>query len=402
MRSRNIGNPRALWPLPPQRPGEEADQHASRLRGTISSDRGGALWPGDPWLAGIVPPAGGADEPAGPLSRRGQRASGGGAADGGALRRACRYEPACGSRFDVAVAPGGYVWWYLDAISDDARYGLTLIAFLGSVFSPFYARARRRGRANPFAHAAFNIALYGGATERWAFTEYGERHLGRGTDWLTLADNSLAWHGDHLAIEIAEWSAPWRRHLRGHVRVYPTARAERLVALDDEARHVWSPIAPIADIEVVMTKPALSWSGRAYLDSNAGDTPLEAAFSHWHWSRAHLAHHAAIFYDVVPRVGMPRTIALQADDKGGLEEIPAPPATPLARTGWRIARAARADPGTLRILKTLEDTPFYARSMLAGELGGTSVRVMHESLFLDRFRAPWVQFMLPFRMRRIG
>ena len=31
---------------------------------------------------------------------------------------------------------GGYVWWYVDALSDNGDNGITLIAFLGSVFSP--------------------------------------------------------------------------------------------------------------------------------------------------------------------------------------------------------------------------------------------------------------------------
>ena len=45
-------------------------------------------------------------------------------------------------RFDTPVPDGGYAWWYLDALSDDGRHGLTVIAFIGSVFSPYYAWAR--------------------------------------------------------------------------------------------------------------------------------------------------------------------------------------------------------------------------------------------------------------------
>jgi len=45
------------------------------------------------------------------------------------------------------VKPGGYAWWYVDALSADGRFGLSIIAFVGSVFSPYYALARRRGAA---------------------------------------------------------------------------------------------------------------------------------------------------------------------------------------------------------------------------------------------------------------
>ena len=50
-----------------------------------------------------------------------------------------------GPAFDVAVPDSGYRWWYVDGISDDGRDGIVVIAFIGSVFSPYYFRARARG-----------------------------------------------------------------------------------------------------------------------------------------------------------------------------------------------------------------------------------------------------------------
>ena len=50
--------------------------------------------------------------------------------------------------------PNGYAWWYVDALSDDGAHGITLIAFIGSVFSPWYAWARRRGPADPQNHVS--------------------------------------------------------------------------------------------------------------------------------------------------------------------------------------------------------------------------------------------------------
>jgi carotenoid 1,2-hydratase len=51
-------------------------------------------------------------------------------------------------------------------------------------------------------------------------------------------------------------------------------------------------------------------------------------------------------------------------------------------------------------MRTLEDTPFYARSIASATFGGQPSAVVHEELSLDRFRSPWVRFLLPFRMRR--
>ncbi len=80
---------------------------------------------------------------------------------------------------------------------------------------------------------------------------------------------------------------------------------------------------------------------------------------------------------------------------------PAGPAAALPRSGWRIARETRSDRGRPAVLvETLEDTPFYARSLVKTSLAGESVTAMHESLSLDRFANPVVQAMLPFRMPR--
>jgi carotenoid 1,2-hydratase len=73
----------------------------------------------------------------------------------------------------------------------------------------------------------------------------------------------------------------------------------------------------------------------------------------------------------------------------------------LPGTFWRVSRETRIDDNRQpRVLRTLEDTPFYARSLLATHLLDEPIVAVHESLSLDRFRAPWVQALLPFRMPR--
>ena len=63
--------------------------------------------------------------------------------------------------------------------------------------------------------------------------------------------------------------------------------------------------------------------------------------------------------------------------------------------------ATRADAGcTPRVTQRLEDAPFYARSVISSRVSGQEVTAVHESLSLDRFVAPWVQAMLPFKAPR--
>ncbi len=307
------------------------------------------------------------------------------------------------------MAPGGYAWWYVDALSDDGAQGLTIIGFIGSVFSPYYAWARRRhGDANvdPEHHCAINVALYGRSGSHWTMTERGRSQLKRDARTLQIGPSAMRWEndpksaaGETLVIDLDEVTVPFPTRIRGSVRVHPSHRFDHPVQLAE--RHRWCPIAPMARVEVELGNER--WSGPGYLDSNQGDEPLERAFTRWDWSRAHLpGGHGAVFYDLERRIEAPLQIGLRFDADGGVDQIEPPPRVPLPATLWRVARGARGDAGTAVTLhRTLTDAPFYARSLLNAQWLGERVTVMHESLSLTRFDSKLVQAMLPFRMPRV-
>lgn len=306
-----------------------------------------------------------------------------------------------GFRFDAPIASGGYSWWYVDALSDDGQYGITLIALVGSVFSPYYAAARRRGGGDPLHHSSLNVALYGKAGYRWSMTERGRESLHRGESWLQIGPSGLEWDGTCLTIHFDEITAPLPSRIRGTVRVYPTAIVGQCYRIDSAGRHHWEPLAPCARVEVALERPSLRWSGGGYLDSNRGDEPLEAAFQRWDWSRTALKRGAAVLYDVTCRDGSGSLLGLRFDPAGGVEPFEVPPRVTLPTTLWRVKRRTRVDPqGSVRVVETLEDTPFYTRSVLQTQLLGEAATAMHESLCLDRFSSRVVQLMLPFRIPR--
>jgi carotenoid 1,2-hydratase len=233
-------------------------------------------------------------------------------------------------------------------------------------------------------------------------TERGLTRLERDKSSLSIGASTMCWTGDALQIAVDEICVPLPRRLRGSVRLIPSALCERSFALDDAARHRWSPIAPRARIEVRLSEPALAWSGDAYFDSNVGAEPLEDAFDAWTWSRATGPKHTVTLYDVKARESPAHAIALRFDAHGAVEEIQMPPVAALPSTGWRLPRETRADPGQpVRVISTLEDAPFYSRSLLNTSLFGMRCPAIHESLSLDRFRSRWVQCLLPFRMPRV-
>lgn len=288
-------------------------------------------------------------------------------------------------------------------MSEDQRHGLTLIAFVGSVFSPYYAWARRRGDADPENHCALNVALYSPGAGRWCMTERGRRHCARSGREFLIGPSRLHWDGQCLQIDIDERGAPLPRRVRGRVRLWPGALQTFSTPLDSAGRHRWGPIAPAARIEVDLPEPGLRWQGHAYLDSNEGDEPVDAAFERWDWSRA-LAPDGStlVHYDLQwpGQTGRPeRQLSLRFDAKGGVEPLPTPPSQRLPRTAWAIDRRMRsAQP--VHVQRQLEDTPFYQRALLEVPQGSRTLQAFHETLSVPRLVSPVVQAMLPFRMPR--
>ncbi|MBY0393077.1 MAG: hypothetical protein K2Q27_07415, partial [Novosphingobium sp.] len=135
-------------------------------------------------------------------------------------------------RFDAPVPAGGYSWWYVDALSDDGQHGLTLIAFIGSVFSPYF---KRSGRGNPLDHCALNVALYG-PKARWTMTERPEHAVKPEADQFAIGPSSVRWAGDCLVIDIEERDKrimnPFRRRVAGQIKVWPEMLNTEAFALD--------------------------------------------------------------------------------------------------------------------------------------------------------------------------
>ncbi len=224
------------------------------------------------------------------------------------------------------------------------------------------------------------------------------------TDQLTIGPSHVRWTDEALEIDIVERDKrlfnPFRRPVRGKLRVIPRAINTVAFGLDPDAKHRWHCLAPKARIELLMEEPNVSWNGEGYLDSNFGSESLEEGFRVWHWSRAHTREGSVVNYEGVRRDGSHFASALRFTKDGQPEPAELPMVAPLPRTFWQIDRKTRADRGHARVLDTWEDSPFYARSQLLTQLYGERVVAVQESLDLDRFKSPVTQFMLPFRMPR--
>ncbi len=269
------------------------------------------------------------------------------------------------------------------------------------MFSPYYALQRRRGPAQPEQHCAINVALYG-AKRRWAMTERPSSRLYRDANRLQIGPSSMAFDGTSFHIAIDEVTFPVPSRIRGSVKVVPEVQNLQNFELASEGAHRWWPMVPRARIEVDLPMPGVRWSGEGYLDCNWGSGPLEDSFSHWSWSRSCRSDRSSrIFYDVESRHGNHVNLALMVTPDGRIENTEAAAPVLLPSTRWGMERRFRPDlDDPAPRVTSLEDGPFYARTLIEASNDGVASTCVHESLSLNRFASPWVQVMLPFRMPR--
>jgi carotenoid 1,2-hydratase len=285
----------------------------------------------------------------------------------------------------------------VDGISDDGERAISVIAFIGSVFSPWY---RWSGRRDPWDHVCINVATYGPGA-RFTMTDRGRPAVRVSSDTFQVGPSSCHWDGAQMVIDIDEVaSLPLVGRVRGRVVLRPQALTEVELALTPDGSHHWRPFAPVARISVDLGARG-QWEGHGYFDHNRGTRALEDDFRFWTWGRFPHKGGASLFYDAVRRDGSVLGAALHVDAEGGATPFEAPPLTRFARSRWAVRRETRADPGAEpRQVMPMLDAPFYCRSVVETRLEGEVVQGVHEALDLDRFRKPWLMPMLAMRVPR--
>lgn len=345
---------------------------------------------------GRVSATNGTDSAAGPVSGGGRSAPGGGHTDGHALRPARGRGDLEGPNFALQIPPDGYAWWYVDGVSACGTYAVSVIAFIGSVFSPWY---RWSGRRDPHNHVCINVATYGPGG-RFTMTDRGRGALRQSQNSFTVGPSSLEWDGTKLTIRVSEWSNPIVSKIEGTITVYPKGITGVELPLKQDGTHVWRPFAPTSDIAVDLGRHG-RWVGHGYFDANFGTKALEADFSYWTWGRFPLSDGMACFYDAYLRNGETLAAAMKFTPDGQIAPMEAPPKTKMRRSIWAVRREGRADPGhTPKQVQSMLDAPFYNRSGVETVLNGEKSRGVYEALDLNRFRGGWLMPMLAVRVPR--
>ncbi|MEO1778837.1 MAG: carotenoid 1,2-hydratase [Pseudomonadota bacterium] len=283
-------------------------------------------------------------------------------------------------------------------MSDCGTRAVSVIGFIGSVFSPWY---RWSGRKNPQNHVCINVATYGPGG-RFTMTDRGHSALRQTASRFEVGPSKMSWQGDHLVIDIDEVSSPpLVSRIRGQIRVIPSALTQVELALTPDNSHVWRPFAPRARIEVEIDRPGWQWNGEGYFDANFGTRALEEDFSYWTWGRFPTGNGATCFYDATRLDGSELAAGFRFEANGEARSVPMPPKARLPRSLWAVKRETRGDVGAkARQSLAMLDAPFYTRSAVETVIDGERTTGVHEALDLVRFRSPLLKPMLAVRVPR--
>ncbi|MFP7672402.1 carotenoid 1,2-hydratase [Marivita sp. S0852] len=283
-------------------------------------------------------------------------------------------------------------------MSDDGTRAVSVIGFIGSVFSPWY---RWSGRKNPEDHVCINVATYGPGG-RFTMTDRGQPALRQTTDSFTVGPSSMQWIDGKLIIEVNEVSSPpIISRVRGTITVTPSAITQVELPLTADGAHIWRPFGPVSDISVDLEAPGWQWDGHGYFDANFGTRALEEDFSFWTWGRYPARKGSTCFYDATRLDGSKLGSGFHFERDGTASEIDLPPLLGFKRSLWAVRRETRGDDGTQpKQIMSMLDAPFYSRSMVETKLDGETSIGVHEALDLARFRSPLLKPMLAVRVPR--
>ena len=233
-----------------------------------------------------------------PSRRRGSPRSGD--TNGDSIRQARGRNDLERPNFNIEVPPNGYAWWYIDGINKAADRGVSVIGFIGSVFSPWY---KWSGRRDPENHVCINVATYGPGG-RFTMTDRGRSALKQSSDFLRIGPSNISWDNGKLVISVDEISSlPAISRVKGTIVIEPSAISKVELPLTEDGTHVWRPFAPNAKIYVELNRNGWQWQGHGYFDANFGTKALEEDFSYWTWGRYPTENGCICFYDALRRDG---------------------------------------------------------------------------------------------------
>ncbi|MCB9680041.1 MAG: hypothetical protein H6733_01090 [Alphaproteobacteria bacterium] len=310
-------------------------------------------------------------------------------------------------------APGGFAWWYLDAL-DEAGNGAVCIWSYGLPFLPGLRADRLAGDPRrPRLHPSLNLALYRQGRPAWysLLTLPPERVTWDGLSWqfgdstLHRDDGSRDGRGATLTADLDLPCPGSAERLRGRITL-TGPRATHTGIPEGPLAHAWTPLLGAAQATVDLTlgdAPFLSLRGSGYHDRNASHTALDAlGIDHWTWGRAVFGDTLVIHYLTWPAEpdGVPVLVVVQVGADGAVTVREDVRATLRGRrrswmgmTWWRqvdlhLGGEGDADALSVQYDAPVDDGPFYLRCQTRVTWRGQQARGWAELCRPDRIDLP--------------
>ena len=284
---------------------------------------------------------------------------------------------------DLLHNPGGFTWWYVDAL-DEHLNGLVFIWSFGLPFLPGYLKAARDGRAElPGAHPSLNVAVYRkGQPCFYTLQTFSPEEAEWGDNYWRFGRTEIVRRqadGRRRVSANIDMDVPSSQHnLRGLIQVDgPIPRLHPTLRPQPGSLHEWCPVTGPAVCHAELhwgADQVFQLQAPAYHDRNAGDRAFDQlGIDHWIWGRTVGEAGTRIHYLVWPKdtaveakswvfdISPDGEISRQTDTNA---RVHGPSRAWFGVPFWR-----RISLGALGEVKTgpmVEDGPFYLRSINRG------------------------------------
>ena len=298
--------------------------------------------------------------------------------------------------------PGGFIWWYLDLVEENGD-GFVLIFAWGLPFLPGLLHAARQGKPQmPGEWPAVSLAVYRGGTcvfylldvpetASWDQTRTRES-LAFGRSTMTLG-----WESGRFELQVNLDTEGAGEPISGQICVTgPGVQSETA-----PTAHSWAVLAACVSGQATLKIAGEQWlfSGRAYVDRNAGDRPIDTlGMSAWTWARVAFPGRELVLWEVDGTTPGEQTIALSIFPDGS-RALDSPRYESSGRW-WGAGTAAPKQiqvqgagwPASLRLGRPLESSPFYARfPVTAVDVNGEVGHGFAERCLPARIDATWMR-----------
>ena len=208
--------------------------------------------------------------------------------------------------------PGGYEWWYFDAVAIDDRHSLVVIFYEGNPFSPSYIDAQQEPSEIapvPKNFPAVSISVYeDGKPIYYSFTEYSAEQgtFDEARPFVQVGGHSMRTSksaGDLIYELQLQESLPSGDKLKATLEFSSEGTGLSFKSSGEQtAGHQWNLVQPRSEVEGTIhieTKKddkVISFEGRGYHDHNTGHEPMREEFSDWYWGRFHFSTATLVYY----------------------------------------------------------------------------------------------------------